>query len=69
MDDTLFHLVCTMLGYEPERVLSVRINPRQVVVTTADPAGELRSTTYRQSAGPVQAVLQRRSPDLSGETR
>ena len=69
MDDTLFHLVCTRLGYEPDRVLSVRINPRQVVVTAADPAGELRSTTYRQSAGPVRAVLQDRSPDLSGEAR
>jgi hypothetical protein len=69
MDNTLFHLVCTMLGYEPDRVLSVRINPRQVVVTAADPAGELRCTTYPQSAGPVQAVLQRCSADLSGETR
>jgi hypothetical protein len=69
MEGTLFHLVCTRLGYEPDRVLSVRINPRQVVVTAADPAGLLRSTTYRHSGDRLQAVPPRRTPDLPGRAR
>jgi hypothetical protein len=69
MDSTLFHLVCTTLGYEPDRVLSVRINPRQVVVTAADPAGPLRSTTYRHSGNQLQAVPPRRTPTLPVRTR
>lgn len=42
MDSTLFHLLCTRLGYEPDRVLRIRIDPRQVVVTAADLSGETR---------------------------
>jgi hypothetical protein len=42
MDSTLFHRLCTRLGYDPDRVLRIRIGPRQVVVRAAGLSGETR---------------------------
>ena len=54
MDHPLFELACTTLGYDPERVISVRLNPRQAVITFVDSDGQLASATLDGSTeGPI----------------
>ena len=47
MTGPVFDELCVSLGYEPNSVLSIRLNRREVVVTYADPAGQLRTTAIR----------------------
>jgi hypothetical protein len=49
MSADIFDAVCQALGHDPGRVLSVRMNPRLVVVTTIDPAGHLCTVTCAPS--------------------
>jgi len=46
----LFSTLCETLGYEPDSVMSVRVNPRKVVITHIDSSGMLCSTTHLLSA-------------------
>ncbi len=45
MSADIFDAVCQALGHDPSRVLSVRMNPHLVVVTTLDTAGHLCTVT------------------------
>ena len=47
----LFPFLCEVLGYRPDRVFSVRVNRRQVVVSSVSPSGTLQVTRYSQSDG------------------
>jgi hypothetical protein len=42
----LFVALCETLGYDQERVVSVRVNPRKVVISHTDSSGMLCSTTH-----------------------
>jgi hypothetical protein len=46
----LFSALCETLGYEPDSVMSVRVNPHMVVITHIDSSGMLGSTTHLLSA-------------------
>ena len=46
----LFSALCETLGYEPDSVMSVRVNPHMVVITHIDSSGMLCSTTHLLSA-------------------
>ena len=53
MSAGIVDVVCQALGHDPSRVLSVRMDPDPVVVTTVDAAGYLRTVTSAPSdAGP-----------------
>jgi hypothetical protein len=45
----VFRSFCEILGYDPTSVLSVRVNPRQVVVVAKNDVGELHVTNYEQA--------------------
>jgi hypothetical protein len=46
----LFSTLCETLGYDPDSVVSVRVNPRKVVISHIDSSGMLGSTTHLLSA-------------------
>jgi hypothetical protein len=46
----LFSTLCEMLGYEPDSVMHVRVDPRKVVIDHIDSSGMLCSTTHLLSA-------------------
>jgi hypothetical protein len=46
MDENLFTSICEALGYGARDVLSIRINPREAVVTSFRD-GELQTVTHR----------------------
>ena len=52
----LFHWLCEELGYDPDRVASVRVHSEQVVVIERDPAGLLHITTYEPADGCLRFV-------------
>jgi hypothetical protein len=45
----VFTALCAALGYDTESVLSVRVNPREVVVTAVDDLGQLCATRQKHS--------------------
>jgi hypothetical protein len=47
MDSDLFDGLCRALGYQPDSVLSIRVNPREVVVVHTDATGDLRRAIHR----------------------
>jgi len=47
MESDLFDGRCGALGYQPDSVLSIRVNPREVVVVHADATGNLRRAIRR----------------------
>jgi hypothetical protein len=47
MESDLFDGLCTTLGYRPDSVLSIRVNPREVVVVYADETGNLHRAICR----------------------
>jgi hypothetical protein len=47
MESDLFDGLCRALGYQPDSVLSIRVNPREVVVVHADATGDLRRAIRR----------------------
>jgi hypothetical protein len=47
MDSDLFDGLCRALGYQPDSVLSIRVNPREVVVVHTDATGGLRRAIHR----------------------
>ena len=49
MSAGIVDVVCQALGHDPSRVMSVRMDPDPVVVTTVDTAGYLRTVTSAPS--------------------
>jgi hypothetical protein len=47
MDFDVFDGLCQALGYQPASVLSIRVNPREVVVVHVDATGDLRRVIHR----------------------
>src|SRR3954470_7207142 len=47
MDSDLFDGLCRALGYQPDSILSIRVNPREVVVVHTDATGDLRRAIHR----------------------
>ena len=47
MESDLFDGLCRALGYQPDSVLSIRVNPREVVVVHVDATGDLRRAIRR----------------------
>lgn len=54
----VFRALCERLGYDPTSVLSVRVNPRQVVVVAKNEVGELHVTNYEQADSGLRRVSQ-----------
>src|SRR3954468_2457593 len=47
MESDVFDGLCRALGYQPDSVLSIRVNPRKVVVVHVDATGDLRRAIHR----------------------
>src|SRR3954468_18204525 len=47
MESDLFDGRCGPLGYQPDSVLSIRVNPREVVLVHADATGDLDKAVRR----------------------
>jgi hypothetical protein len=47
MNSDLFDGLCQALGYPPNSVLSIRVNPREVVLVHVDATGDLRRVIHR----------------------
>ena len=47
MESDLFDGLCRAAGYQPDSVLSIRVNPREVVVVHTDATGDLRRAVRR----------------------
>src|SRR3954464_9170119 len=47
MDSDVFDGLCRALGYQPDSVLSIRVNPRKVVLVHTDATGDLRRAIRR----------------------
>jgi hypothetical protein len=47
MESDLFDGLCRAGGYQPDSVLSIRVNPREVVVVHVDATGDLRRAIHR----------------------
>jgi hypothetical protein len=47
MNSDVFDGLCRALGYPPDSVLSIRVNPREVVVVHVDATGDLRRAIHR----------------------
>ena len=47
MESDVFDGLCRALGYQPDSVLSIRVNPREVVVVHVDATGDLRRVIHR----------------------
>jgi hypothetical protein len=47
MDSDVFDGLCRALGYQPDSVLSIRVNPREVVLVHVDATGDLRRAIHR----------------------
>jgi hypothetical protein len=60
----VFPALCEQLGYDPASVLSVRVNPRQVVVVARNGKGELNVTNYEQGDAGLRRVAQ--GPSFAG---
>jgi len=63
----LFPFLCEVLGYPPDRVFSVRVNRRQVVVASVSSSGVLQVTRYAQSYG--RLLPERGTPAQAGRVR
>jgi hypothetical protein len=65
----LFDEICQELGYEPDRVLSVRVTSGKAVVVFTDASGDLRRATHRpvEIAPTPQESSHVRRPGLEGD--
>jgi len=57
----LFVALCETLGYDPDSVMNVRVNPRKVVIIHIDSSGMLCSTTH------LLSPTQERTPSQHAE--
>jgi hypothetical protein len=58
MKVNVFRSLCEQLGYDPEAVLSVRVNVDQVVVVTKNESGRLGVTNYELGDGELRRASQ-----------
>src|SRR4051812_37405233 len=47
MESDVFDGLCRTLGYQPDSVLSIRVNPREVVLVHVDATGDLHRAIHR----------------------
>jgi hypothetical protein len=67
MADIDFDEMCRTLGYEPASVLSIRINARRIVVTYADPAGDLHTAVSGAPGRPGESAEDRSRKTPGGD--
>jgi hypothetical protein len=67
MTADLFPFLCEVLGYPPDRVFSIRVSRRQVVVAAASSSGTLQVGRYLQSDG--RPSPERGTPGHAGGVR